>query len=84
MIDKHSICNAIREIYPDIGECGIDLTVDFDTQNNAWTVALKKDGRVLQTYLETADSDTCITQENCIGLGVEIAQLKGNIERLTA
>jgi hypothetical protein len=84
MIDKNTICTAIREIYPDIGECGIDLTVDFDKQNDAWAVELKKEGRVLKTYLETADSDTCITKENCIGLGVEIAQLKGNIDRMPA
>jgi len=42
---------------------------------------LKKDGRVLKTFIETTDADACITKENCIGLGVEIAQLQGNIER---
>jgi hypothetical protein len=84
MIDKNSICTAIRELYPDIGECGIDLTVDFDKQNDTWAVELKKDGRVLKTYLEVSDADTCLSKENCVGLGVEIAQLKGNIERLPA
>jgi len=81
MIDKNTICATIREIYPDIGECGIDLAVDFDKKNSAWAVELKKDGRVLKTFIETTDADACITKENCIGLGVEIAQLQGNIER---
>jgi len=84
MIDKNTICSSIRELYPDIGECGIDLVVDFDEKNNAWAVELKKDGRVLKTYLETSDTNACLTRENCVGLGVQIAQLRGNIERLPA
>jgi len=82
VIDKHTICNTIREIYPDIGKCGIDLAVDYDEENRAWAIELKKDGRQLTTYIETADTDTCITRENCIGLGIEIAQLQGNLDRL--
>jgi len=81
MIDKNSICATIREIYPEIGECGIDLAVDYNEENSAWEVELKKDGRILKTFIETTEADACITKENCIGLGVEIAQLKGNIER---
>jgi hypothetical protein len=84
MIDKNTICATIREIYPEIGECGIDLAVDFDEENKAWAVELRRGGRVLKTYLENADADTCITKENCIGLGVEIAQLQGNLDRLPA
>ena len=29
MIDKAEICQKIRDIYPDIGKCGIDIDVDF-------------------------------------------------------
>lgn len=83
MIDKHTICNTIREIYPEIGKCGIDLAVDYDENNKAWAVELKRGARVLKTYLEPTDADACISRKHCIGLGVEIAQLEGNIERLT-
>jgi len=44
MIDKETLCQKIREIYPDIGECGIDVKVAFDQTNQRWTVALKKGG----------------------------------------
>jgi len=43
MIDKKALCDKIALLYPEIGECGIDLTVDFDIRQNAWVVGLKKD-----------------------------------------
>jgi len=76
MIDKHTICQAIRDIYPEIGECGIDLKVGYDEENAAWVVELKKGYRTLKTFIDTSDTDACITKENCIGLGIDIAQLK--------
>ena len=76
MIDKHTICQSIRDIYPDIGECGIELSVDFDEENDAWVVELEKNGRKLIKYIDKSDTDACLINENCIGLGVEIAQLQ--------
>jgi hypothetical protein len=49
-----------------------------------WVVELQRDGRKLKTYLENTDTDSCLLKENCIGLGIEIAQLQSNIDRLTA
>jgi hypothetical protein len=43
MPDKKGLCDKIQQLYPDIGECGIDLTVDYDKRQNAWVVDLKKD-----------------------------------------
>jgi len=31
MIDKDQLCRKIRDIYPDIGECGIDIGQLHDT-----------------------------------------------------
>ena len=42
MIDKAVLCEKIREIYPDIGQCGIDIDVDYDEQQDRWVVNLKK------------------------------------------
>jgi hypothetical protein len=42
MIDKDELCHKIRNIYPDIGECGIDVDVAFDETNQRWVVDLKK------------------------------------------
>ena len=81
MIDKAQLCEKIREIYPDIGACGIDIDVEYDAQQERWVVDLKKDHHHLKTYLEDGDAEFCLSGRQCIGLGIEIAQLRGNIEQ---
>ena len=82
MIDKAELCEKIRAIYPDIGECGIDIDVGYDDDRKAWVVNLKKETHELKTYLEDGDAEMCMLGKQCVSLGIEIAQLKGNVERL--
>jgi hypothetical protein len=81
MYNKEELCSKIREIYPDIGECGIDLKVDFDETQKAWVVYLKKGQRELKHFLEDKDADLCMIGKQCVSLGIEINQLKDSIER---
>lgn len=81
MYDKKELCDKIREVYPDIGECGINVDVDYDDQNNAYVVDLKKDNHELKTFLEPDDAEACMQGKQCVGLGVQIAQLKDNINK---
>ena len=81
MYEKKVLCEKISSIYPDIGECGIDVNVTYDKAKKAWVVDLKKDHHHLKTYLEEGDAELCLTGKQCIGLGIEIAQLRSNIER---
>lgn len=80
MYNKNQICEKIRSVYPDIGECGIDLNVEYSSEKNAWVVDLKKDNHRLKTYLEPADANICMDGKQCIGLGLQISQLKNNIK----
>ncbi|MBW2437314.1 MAG: hypothetical protein PVH74_10430 [Desulfobacterales bacterium] len=82
MIDKEELCNKIIALYPDIGQCGIDVNVEFDTEQNSWVVDLKKDKIELKTFLEEGDAEKCMLGEQCVSLGIEIAQLRANIERM--
>jgi hypothetical protein len=82
MVDKAQLCTKITELYPDIGECGIDIDVTYNDDKQAWVVDLKKDQFELKTYLEEGDADKCMLGQQCVGLGIEIAQLRANIERL--
>ncbi len=84
MIDKKELCAKIQELYPDIGECGIDLDVEYDENKQSWVVDLKKDKFELKTFLEEGDADKCMLGQQCVSLGIEIAQLRTNIERLKA
>lgn len=82
MINKTELCKKIRAIYPDIGECGVDITVDYDETKKAWIVDLKKGTHELKTYLEPEDADLCMAGKQCVGLGIQIGQLRANIDRM--
>lgn len=79
MHNNNEICRKITEIYPDIGECGIDVSVDYDRQKKVWVVDLKKDNHELKHFLELSDAVACLENKQCVSLGLEIAQLKKNI-----
>ena len=81
MQDKKKLCEKIRSIYPDIGECGIDVGVDYDEAKKAWIVDLKHGKHHLSTHLEPKDADACLAGKQCVYLGTQIAQLVDNIKR---
>jgi hypothetical protein len=81
-MEKKELCSKIREIYPDIGECGIDVDANYDEEQNRWVVDLKKGRHHLKTYLEEGDAEACMQGRQCVSLGIEIAQLKDNIEKM--
>ena len=82
MIDRETLCQKIKEIYPDIGQCGIDVNVTYDEAQKAWVVDLKKEKYELKTFLEENDAELCMIGKQCVSLGIEIAQLRANIERM--
>jgi hypothetical protein len=82
VIDKNTLCEKIRQLYPDIGACGIDVDVEYDQAQKSWVVNLKKDNQKLKTFLEEGDAEKCMLGQKCVGLGIEIAQLRVNIERM--
>lgn len=80
MYDKNQLCRKIRSIYPDIGDCGIDIKVKYSSEQKTWVVDLKKDNHQLKTYLEPEDAKLCMDGKHCIGLGLQIYQLRDNIK----
>jgi hypothetical protein len=82
MFDQKKLCAKIRSLYPDIGECGIDLDIEYDKQQRSWVVYLKKGHRKLKTFLEDGDAEKCMQGIQCVSLGIEIAQLRADIERM--
>jgi hypothetical protein len=69
MHSKKELCRKITELYPDIGECGIDVDADYDKKKKVWIINLK-----------IPDADDCMEGRQCTALGLEIAQLRKNIE----
>jgi hypothetical protein len=80
MYTKDELCHKITAIYPEIGECGIDIDVSYDDEKKAWVVDLIKDSHELKHYLDLPEADECMEGNKCVPLGLDIAQLKKNIE----
>ena len=80
MYTKAELCKKITDIYPEIGECGIDIDVSYDDEKKAWVVDLIKDSHELKHYLDLPEADECMEGNKCVPLGLEIAQLRKNIE----
>jgi hypothetical protein len=80
MYTADQLCEKIVSIYPDIGICGIDVKVDYNTTEKSWMVHLKKGSHKLDHFLEAMDADSCMDGKKCVALGLEIAQMKKNIE----
>ena len=82
MHDNNALCEKIKSIFPDVGECGMDIDVDYDRTKKAYIVELKMGNHHLTTHLEPEDADSCMDGKKCIGLGFQIQQLRNNIEAL--
>ena len=57
--------------------------MEWDEAQKVWRVDLKKGAHELKTYLEADDADGCMEGARCVALGLQIAQLKENIEKLS-
>lgn len=82
MPTKEELCEKIKSVFPEIGACGINLMVDYDENNKAWVVDLKKDNHELKTFLEDSEAQECMDGKQCVSLGIQIGQLRKNIEQL--
>ena len=82
MHTKEELCEKIKAVFPEIGACGINLMVDYDEQNKAWVVDLKKGEHELKTFLEESEAQQCMEGKQCVSLGLQIGQLRKNIEEL--
>jgi len=82
MPTKEELCEKIKAVFPEIGACGIDLMVEYDGNNKAWVVDLKKDQHELKTFLEESEAQQCMDGKQCVSLGIQIGQLRQNIEQL--
>lgn len=81
-MDEKELCAKIHEIYPQIGECGVDVDVGYNEDKHAWVVHLRKGGQELTTYLEPPDARACMEGKECVSLGLQVGQLVDNIKML--
>ena len=82
MLKNIDIYNKIKAVYPDIGEFDKDLRIEFDQAQHAWVVDLKDGRKHLKTYLEEVDAEACVGKNKCLGLGIQIGQLRDNLKEM--
>lgn len=80
MYNQKQLCKKITSLYPEIGVCGIDIDVTKNSLENTWLVHLKKGSHELNHFLELMDADACMDGQQCLNLGLDIAQLRKNID----
>ncbi len=80
MATKNDICKKIESVIPEAGACGKDFSVEYNEEVKAWEVDLHQGQYHLKTFLETSEADSCLDQGQCIPLGLQISQLKNNLE----
>ena len=42
MYNERELCEKIRSLYPDIGQCGLDVQVSWNEPEKTWLVHLEK------------------------------------------
>jgi hypothetical protein len=72
--------DKIMEMYPEIREHNLAVSLDFDAQKSAYIVTFKRGREELSTHLETKDADECMNGIKCVYLGVQVAQFIKNFE----
>ena len=76
MLDKTELCDKIRAMYPDMGDCDTDLNVDWDSERQVWAIDFNKGPFRIRHYLEEEDAAACLDHGQCVGLGIEFAQFR--------
>ncbi|MCT4627250.1 hypothetical protein [Halodesulfovibrio sp.] len=74
LITPKDLREKILSFYPEITKHGIDLSVHFDKEKNAWVAQLAKHQHKLITYIEPDEAKECLSGIECVHLGTQIGQ----------
>ena len=77
---QEDLKKKIMELYPDIDACGLSMSLGFDEIKNAWIITFEKGNHNRHAFLDKKDADSCLEGNQCIYLGVLIAQYAKDIE----
>ncbi|MGC8494463.1 MAG: hypothetical protein ACP5SH_22300 [Syntrophobacteraceae bacterium] len=79
-VDPATLELKIREMYPEITQHDLSLSLSFDKGTDSWIVELDKGEHKLTTHLEKKDAEACLGGVQCVYLGVQIGQFVKNFE----
>jgi hypothetical protein len=70
----------IGEMYPEIGQHHLSVSVDFSEEKSAYLITFVRGRETLSTHLDKKDADDCMNGIKCVYLGVQVAQFISNFE----
>ena len=73
--------DKLLEMYPEIGENGIAVSIDFDEGKDAWVIHFTKGGHKRYAFLAKKDADSCMDGNVCVYLGTLISQYVKDLEK---
>lgn len=76
MLTDKIVCDQIHSLYPDFGQCGKNMEVSWDENNNAWAVDFEYKDNKIRHYLDNEDAAACVSSDQCVGLGIEFGQFR--------
>ncbi len=77
---KDELAIKLREMYREIDQHNLDMSLEFDDDENAWVIHLVKGEHELKTFLNKKDADECMNGIKCVYLGVQIGEFVHNFE----
>lgn len=78
---KIALEDKLLDMYPEIREHGISVSLNFDDGKDAFVIQFNKDSHELTTHLAKQDADECMEGVKCVHLGVQVSQFISNFER---
>ncbi|MFA5809191.1 MAG: hypothetical protein WC935_02475 [Thermoleophilia bacterium] len=75
--------DKLYEMYPELMKNGIALRLSFDEDKNSWVVGFVKGDHSRHAFLDKNDADMCMDGQQCIYLGVLVAQYIKDLEQET-
>jgi hypothetical protein len=70
--------DKILEMYPELERHGVEVSLSFNAEKDAYVLKMRKDAHELTTHLERQDADDCMNGVKCVSLGIQVEQFSKN------
>lgn len=75
-LTRDEIARKIIEIYPDLGEEEIKLSVLYDEKKMVWDVDIVVHGGHHHTYLDIFETQACLAGGQCVPLSFQVGEIR--------
>jgi hypothetical protein len=76
------LCEKIKALHPEIGECGIDIKITWNEGKKIWDMIFKKKGHVLTSHMSPEEARVCMEGRKSMALDTRIANLQSTLAKV--